>query len=135
MKKNFTLTLTLFILSSAAFSQSLSTHVSFNTPDISVSFNKGYVGRDVSYSGYDRDMQIQQINQAYNEQVNEIMNLRISAKRKVDLIRQLQKERNAGIQNVNERFCDNSSGTIDYNRYYNHDNKDWHDQDGRDWKR
>jgi hypothetical protein len=135
MKKVFTLTLTLFILSSAAFSQSLFAHVSFNTPNISVSFNKGYVARDVYYSGYDRDMQIRQINQAYNEQVNEIMNLHISTKRKVDLIQQLQKERNERIQNVTERFSNNRGDNIDYNRYYNHDNKDWHDQDDRDWKR
>lgn len=135
MKKVFTLTLTLFILSSATFSQSLFTHVSFNTPNISVSINKGYVDRNVYYSSYDRDLQIQRINQAYNEQVNEIMNLHISAKRKVDLIQQLQKEKNAGIQNVNERFFNNRGDNIDYNRYYNHDNKDWHDQDDRDWKR
>ena len=135
MKKIFTLTLTLFILSSAAFSQSLFAHVSFNTPNISVSFNKGYVSRDVYYSSYDRDMQLQQINQAYTEQVNEIMNLRISTERKVDLIRQLQKERNVRIQNVNERFFYNRDDNIDYNRYNNYDNKDRHDQDDRDWKR
>ena len=125
MKKIFTLALTLFILSSATFAQPVFAHVSFNTPNISVSINKGYVDRNVYYSSYERDLQIQRINQAYNGQVNEIMNLRISAERKVDLIQQLQNERNARIQNVNQRFADNCANNIEYNRYYNRDNRDW----------
>jgi hypothetical protein len=125
MKKIFTLALTLFILSSATFAQPLLAHVSINTPNISVSINKGYVDRNVYYSSYDRDLQIQRINQAYNGQVNEIMNLRISAERKVDLIQQLQNERNARIQNVSQRFADNCANKIEYNRYYNRDNRDW----------
>jgi hypothetical protein len=103
MKKIFTLFLTLFILSSAAFSQSFITSVSFKTPNVSISFGKRYV-ETYSYTKYERDMQLSKINAVYNQQVREAMNLRISASKKIDLIQQLQRERNNKIQNVNERF-------------------------------
>jgi hypothetical protein len=125
MKKIFTLALTLFILSSAAFSQSTFAHVSINTPNVSLSFNKGFPDRNVYYSNYDRDMQIQRIKQAYNEQVNQVMNLRISAKRKVRLIHQLQNERDANVQNVNCGLANDYNNRLNYNRYYDHDDRNW----------
>ena len=132
MKKIFTLTLTLIILSSATFAQSAFAHVSISTPNISLSFNKGFPDRNVYYSNYDRDMQIQRINEAYNEQVNQVMNLRISTRRKVRLIHQLQNERDANIQNVNCGLANGYSNQSDYNRYYDHDNRNWDDHDTRD---
>jgi len=62
-------------------------------------------------------MQISRITAAYNQQVREAMNLRISASKKIDLIQQLQRERNNKIQNVNERFSD-------YRNKYNHNHYD-----------
>ena len=120
MKKIFTLFLTLFILSSAAFSQPFIASVSFKTPNVNVSFGKRYVDT-YSYTKYERDMQISKINAAYNQQVREAMNLRISASKKIDLIQQLQKERNNKIQNVNERFFDyrNKYNYNHYDRNYN----------------
>ena len=119
MKKIFTLTLTLFILSSAAFSQSFISQVSFRTPAVSISFGKRYV-ETYSYSKHERDMQIKSINGDYNQQVKEAMNLRISASKKIDLIQELQRERNNKLQNVNDRFCDyrNKYDDNHYNRDY-----------------
>ena len=120
MKKLFTLTVTLFILSSAAFSQSFFSAVSFKTPFISINFGHRYVDA-YSVSGYERDMQISRINAAYNQQVKEVMNLRIAAPKKVDLIQQLQRERNNRIQNVKDRFFDyrNKYNYNHYDRNYN----------------
>jgi hypothetical protein len=120
MKKIFTLFLTLFILSSAAFSQPFFASVSFKTPTVSISFGKRYV-ETYSYTKYERDMQISKINAAYNQQVREAMNLRISASKKIDLIQQLQRERNNKIQNVNERFSDyrNKHNYNHYDRNFN----------------
>ena len=115
MKKIFTLFLTLFILSSAAFSQPFIASVSFRTPAVSISFGKRYV-ETYSYTKYERDMQISKINAAYNQQVREAMNLRISASKKIDLIQQLQRERSNMIQNVNERFSDYRN-KYNYNHY------------------
>ena len=120
MKKIFTLFLTLFILSSAAFSQPFFASVSFKTPAVSISFGKRYV-ETYSYTKYEKDMQISRITAAYNQQVREAMNLRISASKKIDLIQQLQKERHNKIQNVNERFFDyrNKYNYNHYDRNYN----------------
>ena len=119
MKKIFTLTLTLFILSSATFSQSFISQVSFRTPVVSISFGNRYV-ETYSYTKYERDMQIKRINNDYNQQVKEAMNLRISASKKIDLIQELQRERNNKLQNVNDRFCDyrNKYNDNHYNRDY-----------------
>jgi len=118
MKKLFTLTFTLFILSYAAFSQPVFTQVSFRTPAVSININRGYAPRYIesySYSKHERDIQLATINAAYNQQVKEAMNLRINASKKIDLIQQLQRERNNKIQNVNNRFMD---GRNKYNDYY-----------------
>ena len=66
-------------------------------------------------------MQISKINAAYSQQVREAMNLRISASKKIDLIQQLQRERNNKIQNANERFFDyrNKHNYNHYDRNYN----------------
>jgi hypothetical protein len=120
MKKIFTLFLTLFILSSAAFSQPFIASVNFRTPAVSFSFGKRYV-ETYSYTTYEREMQISKINAAYNQQVREAMNLRISASKKIDLIQQLQRERSNKIQNANERFFDyrNKHNYNHYDRNYN----------------
>jgi len=120
MKKIFTLYLSLFILSSAAFSQPFFASVSFKTPAVSISFGKRYV-ETYSYTKYEKDMQISRITAAYNQQVREAMNLRISASKKIDLIQQLQRERNNKIQNVNEHFSDyrNKYNYNHYDRNYN----------------
>ena len=119
MKKIFTLTFTLFILSYAAFSQPVFTQVSFHTPAVSINFSNRYSTpryiESYSFSKYERDMQLSRINAAYNQQVKEAMNLRISASKKIDLIQQLQRERNNKIQNVNYHFMD---GRNKYNDYY-----------------
>jgi hypothetical protein len=115
MKKIFTLLVTLFILSSAAFSQSFISTVSFRTPFLSISFGHRYV-ESYSFTKYERDLQIAKINAAYNDQVRQTMNLRIAAPKKIDLIQQLQKERNNRIQNVNERFFDYRN-KHNYNHY------------------
>lgn len=118
MKKFFTLVLTLFILSSAAFSQTFIS-VSFNRP-INVGFSHRYV-ESYSFTKYERDKQINNINAVYNQQVREVMNLRINASKKVDLIQQLQRERNNKIQNMNNRFFDNRNkyNYNHYDRYFN----------------
>jgi hypothetical protein len=118
MKKIFTLFLTLFILSSAAFSQSFISRVSLKLPAVIFSFGHRYDDA-YSISSYERDMQISKIKASYNEQVKEVMNLRIAAPKKVDLIQQLQKERNNKIQNVNDRF-------FDYRNKYNYNHYDQH---------
>ncbi len=120
MKKIFTLTLTLFILSSAAFSQSFYSRVSFTTPRFSINFGQRYV-ETYSFTQYEREDQIARINAAYNQQVKEVMNLRISAAKKVDLIQQLQRERANKVQNINERYFDarNKYNYMHYDRNYN----------------
>jgi len=115
MKKIFTLSLTLLLLSSAAFSQSFISRVSFRTPVISISFGHRYV-ETYSYTKYDRDLQVSKINANYNQQVKEVMNLRLGAAKKVDLIQQLQRERNNKIKNVNDRFFD-SRNKYNYDHY------------------
>lgn len=121
MKKIFTLFLTLFILSSAAFSQQFAVAVSFgNAPRVAgyaprVNYAPRYV-EAYSYTTYERDRQISFINAAYNQQVREAMKLRIPASRKIDLIQQLQRERNNKIQNLNNRFFDNRN-KYNYNHY------------------
>jgi len=115
MKRIFTLTATLFILSSAAFSQPVFSTISFRTPNVSISFAKHYV-EGYSYTKFERDAQMSKINAAYNQQVKEIMNLHISAPGKVDLIQQLQRERNNKIQNISNRFFD-SRNKYNYNYY------------------
>ena len=119
MKKIFTLALTLFILSSAAFSQTFIS-VSFNRPMVNMGFAHRYV-ESYSFTKYERDRQISYINVAYNQQVKEVMNLRINAAKKVDLIQQLQRERSNKIQNVNTRFFDNRNkyNYNHYDRYFN----------------
>jgi hypothetical protein len=115
MKKIFTLSLTLIILSSAAFSQTFISRVSLKLPAVTFSFGHRY-NDAYSISSYEKDMQISRINANYNEQVREVMNLRIGAAKKVDLIQQLQKERNNKIQNVKDRFFD-SRNKFNYNHY------------------
>jgi len=112
MKKIFTLLTTLFILSSAAFSQSFVSTVSLRTPNLSISFGHHYV-ETYSNPKYERDMQIAKINAAYDQQVREVMNLHMSARKKVDLIQQLERERTNKIQNLNNYFFDNRD---QYNR-------------------
>lgn len=123
MKKLFTLTFTLFILSYAAFSQPVFTQVSFRTPAVSINISKGFNApryvESYSFSKYERDMQISRINAAYNQQVKEAMNLRIGASKKIDLIQQLERERNNKIRNLNDRFCDARNKYNDY--YYDRD--------------
>ena len=120
MKKIFTLFLTLFILSSAAFSQQFAAAITFRTSAINLSFAHRYV-EAYSFSKYERNMQVSKINAAYNQQVREAMNLRIPASKKIDLIQQLQREKNNKIQNVNYRFSDNRNKYNDnhYDRNYN----------------
>ena len=74
-----------------------------------------------SLNKYERDMRIAQINAMYNQQVKEVMYLRIGASKKIDLIQQLQRERNNKIQNVNTRFFDNRNkyNYNHYDRYFN----------------
>jgi hypothetical protein len=122
MKKTFTLTLTLFILSYAAFSQPVFTQVSFRTPAVSINYGRYTSPRYVenyTYSKYERDMQLARINTAYNQQVKEAMNLRINASKKIDLIQQLQRERDNKIQSVINRFSDARNKYNDY--YYDRD--------------
>lgn len=114
MKKIFTLLLTLFILN-AAFSQAIISTVSFRTPVINVSFSHRFTEAN-SFTKYERDLQISKINHSYNQQVKEVMYLRINAAKKVDLIQQLERERNRKIQNVNDRFFD-SRNKYNYNYY------------------
>jgi hypothetical protein len=119
MKKIFTLTLTLVILSSAAFSQSFFTRVSFNTPVFSINFGHRYF-ETYSFTQYERDMQIARINANNNQQVKEVMNLRIGVAKKVDLIQQLQREKANKVQNINNRFFDerNKHNYMHYDRNY-----------------
>ena len=96
MKKLFTLVLTLFILSSAAFSQPF---ISIKTPVISISFGHRYV-ETYSFTKYERDMQIAKkiIKEATKKQ---------------------QRERSNKIQNLNDRF-------FDYRNKYNYNHYDQH---------
>lgn len=119
MKKIFTLALTLFILSSA-FSQSFVSRVTFRTPSFNISYGHRYV-ETYSFTNYERSMQIEKINSYYNEQLKKVMNLRIRAAKKVDLIQQLQIEKRNQIQNVNDRFFDarNKYNYSHYDKNYN----------------
>ena len=120
MKKIFTLFLTLFILSTAAFSQQFAAAITFRTPAINLSFAHRY-NEAYSFTKYEHDMQLSKINAAYNRQVREAMNLRIPASKKIDLIQQLQRERNNRIQSVDYRFSDyrNKYNDYHYDRNYN----------------
>lgn len=103
MKKIFTLTLTLIILSTAAFSQTIVSRVAINTPNFSIDFNRGY-GDRYSFTPYERDQRIHSINSVYNQQVASVMNLRISYRKKMELINDLQNEKANRIADVNARF-------------------------------
>lgn len=118
MKKIFTLLTTLFILSSAAFSQSFVSTVSLRIPNLSIGFGHHYTGA-YPRTQYETNMQIAKINAAYDQQVREIMYLHTGARKKVDLIQQLERERNIKIQNLNNYFFDTRD---QYNRVrYNTD--------------
>ena len=106
MKKFFTLTLTLLILSSAAFSQSFFVKVSFNNNPFyrithAIRYDEAY-----SFTQYQRDNQIARINAEYNAKVNAAMKLNIGAGKKIELIQQLQRGKHNQIQAVNDRFFD-----------------------------
>ena len=120
MKKTFTLFLTLFIISTAAFSQQFAAAVTFRTPAVHFNYGKRYV-EAYSFTTVERDRQIANINAAYNQQVRETMNLRIAASRKIDLIQQLQRERNNKIGAINNRFLDyrNKHNYNHYDRNFN----------------
>ena len=120
MKKIFTLTLTLVILSSAAFSQSMVSRVSFTTPFFSINFGHRYV-ETYSFTQYQREKQIANINAEYNQKVKAAMNLRIGAGKKIELIQQLQRNKSNQIQNVNNRFFDarNKYNYQHYDRNFN----------------
>ena len=105
MKKIFTLLTTLFILSSAAFSQSFVSTVSLRIPNLSIGFGHHYK-EAYPDTHYERNMQIAKINAAYDQQIREIMNSHMAARKKVDLIQQLERERNIKIQNLNNYFFD-----------------------------
>ena len=114
MKKLFTLVLTLGILSSA-FSQSYSAKVVYSTPFLTVGFNHRYADM-YSFTKNERDFQIDKINFQYNQQVREIMNMRLSVSRKVDLLQELQRERAIKIQKLHDRFFD-FRNKYNYNHY------------------
>lgn len=116
MKKIVTLFLTLFILSTAVFPQQFAA-VSFRTPAVNRSFGNRYAGA-YSFTKYEHDRQVAYINAAYNQQVREAMRLRIPASRKIDLMQQLQRERNNKIYNVSNRFSN-------YRNTYNNRNFGW----------
>ncbi len=118
MKKIFTLALSLFILSSA-FSQTYVSRVSFKTPFISFNFGHRYV-ETYSFTQFERNRQIENINANYNQQVKEVMSLRIGAAKKIDLIQQLQKGKAGKVQNVNDRYFDakNKYNYMHYDRNY-----------------
>jgi hypothetical protein len=120
MKKIFTLTLTLVILSSAAFSQSIFSRVSFSTPFFSINFGHRYV-ETYSFTQYQREKQIANINAEYNQKVKAAMNLNIGAGKKIELIQQLQRGKANQIQNVNNRFFDarNKYNYQHYDRNFN----------------
>ena len=114
MKKLFTLALS-FVIASAAFSQTFTAAVSFRTPVIKIVAAPRYV-EYYSFTKYQRDLQIDQINRNYNLQVKEVMNMRLSASRKIDLIQQLQVEKRRKIDAVNDRFFD-VRNKYNYNHY------------------
>lgn len=122
MKKIFTLTLTLFILSSAAFSQSFFAKVSFNNNDLffRITHPQRYI-EGYSFTQYQRDNQIARINEEYNEKVRAAMNLNVGAGQKIRLIQQLQKGKANQVQAVNDRFFDarNKYNYMHYDRNYN----------------
>jgi hypothetical protein len=120
MKKIFTLTLTLLILSSAAFSQSFFSRISFTTPVFNISFGPRYV-ETYSFTQYQREKQIANINAEYNQKVNAVMRLNIGAGKKIELIQQLQRGKASQVQNVNDRFFDhrNKYNYMHYDRNYN----------------
>ena len=120
MKKIFTLTLTLLILSSAAFSQSFFSRVSFRTPLFSINFEPRYI-ETYSFTQYQRGKQIANINAEYNQKVNAIMRLNIGAGKKIELIQQLQRGKASQVKNVNDRFFDqrNKYNYMHYDRNYN----------------
>lgn len=119
MKKLFTLALTLFVLNSA-FSQTYVSRLSFRTPVFSIGFGHRYM-ETYSFTNYERNMRIEKINAAYNQQVKEVMNLRIGVSKKIDLIHELEIQRANKIQNVNDRFFDarNKHNYVHYDSYYN----------------
>jgi hypothetical protein len=120
MKKIFTLTLTLLILSSAAFSQSFFSRISFTSSLFSINFGHRYV-ETYSFTQYQRDKQIANINAEYNQKVKAVMNLNIGAGKKIELIQQLQRGKASQVQNVNNRFFDerNKYNYTHYDRNYN----------------
>jgi hypothetical protein len=70
-----------------------------------------------SFTKNEKEFQINKINAEFNQQAREIMNMRLSVSRKIDLLQELQKERAFKIQKVNDRF-------FDYRNKYNYSHYD-----------
>ncbi len=110
MKKLFTLALTLFILN-AAFSQTVMSRLSVQTPNFGVSYDRNYNNGYYNNSyGDERSYRIAHVNDIYEKKVHEVMCLPIAPGRKVELIRELEWEKADKIRHIN---------VISYNNGYN----------------
>ena len=133
MKKFFTLALTLFILN-AAFSQAVVSRAFFSTPRFSVNFSSNNVS-PYAYNSYQDNYEIRCINERYNQDVSDVMNLHISAGRKMRLIRQLEIEREHKIEKLTG--CVNGNG-YSYNNGYSNQHNSYNNQyynNGSNWNR
>lgn len=130
MKKIFTLALTLFVLN-AAFSQAVVSRVFFSTPRFSVHFSSSNASPH-AYNDYERNYEIRCINDRYNQDVADVMNLHISAGRKMRLIKQLEKEREHKIEKLNGCGYGNSYGYNNgYSNQYNGYNNQYYNNGNR----
>lgn len=128
MKKIFTLTLTLIILSTAAFSQTIVSRVSIGTSNFSIDFGRRINGNRYSFTSYERDQRLHSINSVYNQQVASVMNLRIGYGKKMELIHQLQVDRSNRIAEVNARFFDRRNVAWNGRRFNDDDDYAYRDQ-------
>lgn len=132
MKKIFTLALTLLILN-AAFSQTVVSRFSVQTPNFGVSYDRNY-GNGYNNNGYnnggysnnsygdERSYRIAHVNDIYQQKVNEVICMPVNPFRKDELIRKLNRVRAEKIRHINRTSYNN-----DYNNngYYYNDNSNW----------
>jgi len=120
MKKIFTLLFSLGILSSV-FAQSQYAYSKSPIPVHSIVITTGFSTfrfvEAYSFSRYERDIQVAQINQKYNGLLRNIVNMRyLSAAQKVKMIREVEQGRSTRINAVHARFRDSRNKFNDW--YY-----------------
>ncbi len=143
MKKTFTLLASVILITSAAFAQRNNNHVwddnygnnnNNNPNDIAIDRNHDRGGayddrgsRNYYFNEREKDMQISEINRAYNRKIESVRNKFFMGRyQKERIITSLQFQRDDEIRSVIARYNhrENHYGHRD-NRYHDHDKRNW----------